>query len=70
MCKALEEIRAMGKEEGRVEGRAEGEVCGKAQEIVEFAKELGWSSEQILQRLQEKLHISPEKAQEYLNQYP
>ena len=57
MCKALEDIRALGREEGI------------AQEIVEFAKELDWSTEQTLQRLQEKLHISPEAAWEYLNQY-
>ena len=73
MCKALEDIRAMGIEEGRAIGEAcgeaRGEARGRAQSIIEFAKELGWSTEQTLQRLQDKLHISREEAKEYLNQY-
>ena len=69
MCKALEEIRAMGVEEGEAIGEARGEARGKAKSIIEFAKELGWSTEQTLQRLQEKLDIFPEEAKEYLHQY-
>ena len=67
--KALEDIRAMGIEEGEALGEVRGEARGKAQSIIEFAKELDWSTEQILQRLQDKLHISPEEAKEYLNRY-
>ena len=36
-------------------GHREGLAEGKAQDIIEFAKELNWSKEQILERLQDKL---------------
>ena len=54
---------------GHREGKAEGIAEGKAQEIIEFAKEVGWSKEQILERLQDKLNISQDKAIEYWKQF-
>ena len=39
---------------------------GKAEEIVEMGHEFGLSEDDILTRLQNKLNISLQKAQEYL----
>lgn len=44
----------------------EGNVEGKAEEIVETGYEFGLSEDDILSRLQKKLNISLQKAQEYL----
>lgn len=57
MCTVFEETRA----EGIAEGRAEG--------IIETGYEFGLSDDDILARLQKKLNISPEKAQEYLSMF-
>lgn len=48
------------------ETRLEGVTEGKAEEIVETGFEFGLSEEDILTRLQKKLNISLQKAQEYL----
>ena len=61
MCTVFEETWA----EGRSEGRAEGEAKG----IVETGYEFGLSEEDILARLQKKLDISLQKAQEYLSMF-
>lgn len=53
-------------EETRREGIAEGKEEGKAEEIVETGYEFGLSEDDILARLQKKLNISLQKAQEYL----
>ena len=58
MCTAFEET--------RLEGKAEGRAEGKAEEIVETGYEFGLSEDDILARLQKKLDISLQKAQEYL----
>lgn len=57
MCTVFEETRA----EGRAEGRAE--------EIVETGYEFGLSDQAILERLQKKLGITPDKAQEYFTMF-
>lgn len=49
-------------EETRKEGVAEGEAKG----IIETGYEFGLSEDDILTRLQKKLNISLQKAQEYL----
>lgn len=49
-------------EETRIEGRAE----GRAEEIVATGYEFGLSESVILERLQDKLNISLQRAQEYL----
>ena len=61
MCTVFEETRAEGRQEGRQEGRLEGEAKG----IVEIGLEFGLSEEDILAKLQIKLNISLQKAQEY-----
>ena len=62
MCTVFEETRAEGRQEGRLEGEAKG--------IVEIGLEFGLSEEDILAKLQIKLNISLQKAQEYLELYP
>ena len=47
----------------------EGEIQGRAQEIVETGIEFGFSDDDILTRLQKKLNITLQKAQEYLSIY-
>ena len=58
-----------GKAKGRAEGKAEGKAEGRAEEIVETGYEFGLSERDILERLQKKLNISLQKAQEYLQIY-
>ena len=53
-------------EETWKEGKMEGKLEGKAEEIVEIGYEFGLSENDILERLQTKLNISLQKAQEYL----
>lgn len=57
MCTVFEETRT----EGKIEGRAE--------EIVETGYEFGLSENDILERLQKKLNISLQKAQEYFKMF-
>lgn len=57
MCTVFEETRY----EGRLEGRAE--------EIIETGHEFGLSEEEILTRLQKKLGVSLQKAQEYFKMF-
>lgn len=57
MCTVFEKTR----EEGRIEGKAEG--------IIGTGLEYGASEEDILSRLQSKLNISLQKAQEYLDRF-
>ena len=82
MCTVFEETRreglaeglAAGKTEGLIEGKAagrtegliEGKAVGKAEEIVETGYEFGLLENDILARLQKKLNVSLQKAQEYL----
>ncbi len=62
MCLAVEEMKRDWKAEGRAEGKAEGEAKG----IVEIGIEFGLSEKDILSRLQNKLNVSLQAAQEYL----
>lgn len=59
MCSVFEETW----QDGLVHGKTE----GKAEEIVQMGNEFGLSEEDIVERLQKKLGISLEKAQEYLS---
>ena len=61
MCTLFKEIA----EESKAEGRAEGEVEGRARGIIETGLDFGLSEKDILERLQVKLEISLEMAQEY-----
>ena len=53
-------------EETRKEGVAQGVTQGRAEEIIETGYEFGLSEDAILARLQKKLNVSLQKAQEYL----
>ncbi len=61
MCTLFEEIKIEGREQGITEGRV--------QEIIETGYDFNMSESEILQRLQNKLNISMEKAKEYLDMY-
>ena len=65
MCTFVEEIRKEGREEGIKEGIKE----GRAEEIIESGYEFGLGESEILKRLQHKLNISMQAAQEYLCEY-
>lgn len=65
MCTVFEETRF----EGRLEGRLEGKLDGRAEEIIETGHEFGLSEEEILIRLQKKLDVSLQKAQEYFKMF-
>ena len=56
-------------EETRLEGVAEGEAKGEAKGIIETGHDFGLSDDEILTRLQEKLNISLQRAQEYLDMF-
>ena len=49
--------------------RAEGRAEGRAEEIIAAGYEFGLSEKTILERLQKKLAITPQQAQEYLATY-
>lgn len=66
MCTLFEEIARENEMKGKTEGRAEGRVEGRAEEIIETGLEFGLSENDILKRLQNKLDISLQMAQEYL----
>ncbi len=51
------------------ETRREGEMIGEAKGIIETGYEFGLSKDDILERLQNKLDISVQKAQEYLSMF-
>lgn len=61
MFTVFEETWKEGEQAGRTEGRAE--------EIIEAGYEFGLSEKTILERLQKKFAITPQKAREYLTTY-
>lgn len=73
MCKAFEDMRQEGYDEGIEKGMErgiekgieQGIVTGKAEGIIETGLDVGLSKQDILERLQKKLDISLQKAQEY-----
>ncbi len=69
MCTLFEEIKIEGREQGITEGRIQGITEGRTQEIIETGYDFNMSESEILERLQNKLNISMEKAKEYLNMY-
>ena len=69
MSDELEERENIGRTEGRIEGRVEGRVEGRAEGIIETGMEIGLSEEDILGKLQKKLDVSLQKAQEYLHMF-
>lgn len=69
MCTLFEEIAEEGRIEGRKEGRLEGQMEGRAMEIIETGIELELRKLDILERLQKKLEISLQKAEEYFKMF-
>lgn len=65
MCLAMDELEKDWLEEGLARGKAE----GKAEGIIEIGLEFGLSEGDILKRLQTKLNISLQKAQEYFTMF-
>ena len=63
------EGRKEGRLEGREEGRMEGRKEGRAVEIIETGIELELQDSDIIERLQRKLEISLQKAEEYFRQF-
>ena len=61
MCTLFEELAKESKMEGKIEGEAKG--------IIETGLDFGLSEDDILDRLQRKLNISLEEAQEYLKMF-
>ena len=55
--------------ESEFRGKSEGKAEGKAEEIIETGYEFGLSENDILERLQRKLNVSLQKAQEYFNTF-
>ena len=62
MCTLFNEIA----KEGEARGEARGKARGKAEGIIETGLDCGLSENDILERLQKKLEISLQQAQEYL----
>ena len=69
MISVFEETRMEGITQGRAEGITLGKTEGRAEEIIESGYEFGLSEADILARLQKKLNISEQKAQEYLTTF-
>ena len=69
MCEALRELMKDEIEQDVARGEARGEMRGKAEGIVEMGYEFGLSESAILERLQKKLNISLQTAQEYLKTF-
>lgn len=79
MCTALENLKQEGRQEGRKEGRQEGRQEGRKEGrqegleegilkgMITAYRELNLPEDAILLKLQQKLNLSCEKAQEYLN---
>lgn len=67
MCTLFDTIAKESESKGKTEGRAEGKAEGRAEEIIETGYEFGMSESDILNRLQKKLDIPFQKAQEYFN---
>ena len=63
------EGRKEGRLEGREEGRMEGRKEGRAAEIIETGIEFELQDSDIIERLQRKLEISLQKAEEYFRQF-
>ena len=61
MCEVLDNAISKGRIEGKIEGRAE--------KIIESGLGFGLSESDILERLQRKLSVPQQKAQEYLDRY-
>ena len=69
MCTLFDSIAKENEAKGRAEGRVEGEITGRAMEIVETGIEFGLPENDIIKRLQNKLNLSLQMAQEYFEMF-
>lgn len=69
MCKAFLDMKLEGIEEGIEEGKIEGRIEGRAEEIIESGREFGFSEEEILKRLQNKLNVSAKEARRFFEMF-
>lgn len=69
MCEALRELMKDEIEQDVARGEARGEMRGRAEGIVDTCCDLGLPEDAILERLQKKLNISLQTAQEYLKTF-
>ena len=69
MWSVFEEVAKEGEVRGIAKGEARGIAKGEARGIIDTCHELGVSDEDILSRLQSKLDISLQAAQEYLQMF-
>lgn len=65
MCTVFEETRKEALAEGKIEGKIEGEAKG----IIETGLAFGIAKDDILKRLQEKMNISLDEAQNYFTMF-
>ena len=69
MCTLFEEIARESETKGKIEGKIEGKLEGKAEGIIETGFDCGLSEGDILEKLQNKLNVTLQMAQEYLNMF-
>lgn len=65
MCTVFEETRKEALAQGKIEGKIEGEAKG----IIETGLAFGIAKDDILKRLQEKMNISLDEAQNYFTMF-
>ncbi len=65
VCTLFEEIAEEGKAEGIAEGKAAGIAEGKAAGIIEMGLDCGLPKEKIIEKLQVRLDVTKEQAEEY-----
>ncbi len=69
MCKAIEDLIAESEARGEIRGEVRGRAEGEARGIIEICLDMAFSKTDILKKLQDKLNISLQQADEYLKIY-
>ena len=69
MCKAIEDLIAESEARGEIRGEVRGRAEGEARGIIEICLDMDFSKTDILKKLQDKLNISLQQADEYLKIY-
>ena len=69
MCTLFDEIAKESEKKGKAEGKEEGKTEGEAKGIIETGLDFGLSEHDILERLQKKLNLPLQAAQEYIKMF-
>lgn len=69
MCTLFDEIAKESEAKGEAKGKAEGKAEGEAKGIIETGFDFGLSESDILERLQKKLDLSLQMAEEYIKRF-